>query len=151
MLWANFTVCKSHFQILPLILMHGRLATQISSTKSNDLLNFWFDLQRLMRRMWTWMPHSMCMLELLTPGGPPTAYQPRGTATRNLLAPVMSSWSCTMASSQTMRFAYSFLMILFTGIFPSSIQIFFCISILFDFDPSYPYSCRCTCIVHYCH
>ena len=62
--------------------------------------------QRLMRRMWTWMLHSACMLGLPTPDGPHMVCLPRGTATPNLLVRVMSSWSSTMASSQTMRSAY---------------------------------------------
>ena len=62
--------------------------------------------QRLMRRMWTWMLHSACMLGLPTPDGPHMVCLPRGTATPNLLVPAMSSWSSTMASSQTMRSAY---------------------------------------------
>jgi len=80
-----------------------------SSTEARSYSSYRVDtyiLQRWMRRMWTWMLHSACMLGLPTPDGPHMVCLPRGTATPNLLVPAMSSWSSTMASSQTMRSAY---------------------------------------------
>uniref|UniRef100_A0A0A9GS87 Uncharacterized protein n=1 Tax=Arundo donax TaxID=35708 RepID=A0A0A9GS87_ARUDO len=58
---------------------------------------------------------------------------PQGTAIPSLLVPRMSSWSSTMASSQTMRSAYFVVVILYDRITV--------------FVPYYLHSCGCTWII----
>ena len=89
-----------------------RSSTEAKSYSSFRVYNNNIISQRLMRRMWTWMLRSACMLGLPTPDGPHMVCLPRGIATPNLLVPAMSSWLSTMASSQTMRSAYFVIVIL---------------------------------------